>query len=385
MPRPAKRTRKASKKLTPRQRKALTNMAPRIQLNSCTKKYAALVANPFGSHKGACLPYPPAIHTAKQSFWVKGTLNSQVGGANAGRFWIGMRPKAFRAGDWTTTDLPIFTSDSTTVSGGASTAGANVVFEQSNSNYSTSDFGVAEDKLQFRVMCAGLRVRYRGPQDKKGGRVIGMTHPEHRTLESHNITDLLAYSARARTTDLGNGWHEIRYLPAQSSDFTFSADTAADVPCMTFVGDCSDAAVSYPIDYEAFVHFEMVGEGTPTKTSTHNDQNGADAVMSVQHSVGFENHGSGPAATKNLFAGIDRTIRNGTQVVNDAVQVANTAYQGYNALKGARDFFRGITSNVGNKSPISGPVHFIEDHFGDDIGVVVEEVEEALPMIEYFF
>jgi hypothetical protein len=129
--------------------------------------------------------------------------------------------------------------------------------------------GNSADQVNYRVVGAGVRVRYMGTELDRGGRFIGACHPDNFSYKSGvTAAELLADSGVA-TTAVDRKWHSVLWTPRNPSDYEFN-DGSTDEPFLPS-GDVEPGVlviayqagglVAVSIEFECFVQFEIIGPG----------------------------------------------------------------------------------------------------------------------------
>lgn len=228
-------------------------------LSQCVVNYSKLVTNPFCSSSSACLPIPPCMPSRTVSTWVKGTLTTGSGGYG----FVTMYPPDMIAGNipavnWSSTSAYAGTIITASAAAGSSAA-------SSNSPYDSTAFGTAKDKRQFRLIAAGIRVRYSGTELNRGGSVYGLTHPDHQTLHTYDESTLLAFERMHSSPVTSKKWEEISWLPARPDEYQYGSTVTAGFPTNTntYMGFLikRPGTTDVVFDFECFAHFEVIGGG----------------------------------------------------------------------------------------------------------------------------
>lgn len=257
-----------------------------VQLSGCVLEYAKLVGNPFGINSSACLPADAAMTQpcGVLSTWIKGTGATSTGGASPTGFgFVGFRPFYMAFNNNTGNGVPIAVSG-TLFQGTASTVTnptTGVTFTNSNSPYTISA------TQQFRLICAGLRVRYRGTQLNKGGSIYPLISRDHISISSGGIGSVSGCQAdpKVHAVPMSSNWVEIVSVPSEEEEMQFHTYGGSGGPnwnadCMAFLLQGVDSSTACSFEYEAFCHFEVIGDGV-TYRQSYADPLGAAAVLNA--------------------------------------------------------------------------------------------------------
>lgn len=283
-------------------------MAPlypsKCALSHCAALYAASLADPFNVH-GVCVPNTPCFPSKKSTYWVKGSLTTS---ATSG--WIFANPYDALTNEsscawWTDglADVPVL-NDNSAVLGISSSA--------SNTPWVNANFASAKDKLQYRVVSAGLRIRYTGTELDKGGTVVGLSVPTNHSLTGYtreNFLQLLGVHVDAP----GRDWHSVVWTPAEEAQLDYSSVNPAGYTVMGAVPNClgfyvKPPGTAVPYEFEFYVNVELMGSPVASSmTRMHADPIGFASIFDTI-SDGFNRYyrGSGRgAAIKLIEAGAE--------------------------------------------------------------------------------
>jgi len=249
-------------------------------LSHCAADYAASIGDPFTGPEKACIPDFPALQTGKNRVWQRGVWTTSSNALAAGFGYICMTPE-WAAGN----DLGFVYTNTAADASTIINAGTAVSYT-SNSPYVSTAYSLVG--VQYRVVSAGLRIRYTGPELYRGGRLIGLHHPTHSTLEGSQYATLAAYKESAQMSVERDRWTTLLYRPVEKQDIdfhtSFNAVTAGNQAAyMAFICVAPDTSGANPVafEWEAFVNFEFLGSAVTNKTPSHVDTVGHGAVNAV--------------------------------------------------------------------------------------------------------
>jgi hypothetical protein len=264
----------------------LPGLMSKTCLSTCAVHYAASLADPFHVN-GACIPASPCFPSQKLTSWVKGEFNctATAGVAPFGSGWVLFNPLAAIANDLNC----ISVSASGIASSATIVATANLT-KATNGPYVAADYGVTADLLKYRLVSAGLRIKYIGNEYNRGGMLVGYSDPFHSSQNGESIVDLRAHRGVTTHTPSDDRWYGVTWRPAQPTDLSFvgftplqvnDAGAESGMAFMIYPAVASGAAASNPsFEYEAYVNYEVIGKKAgPQSTRMPADPIGAQGVF----------------------------------------------------------------------------------------------------------
>lgn len=259
----------------------ITGARSKKDLSPCAREYAAALANPFDTGPVACIPDFPVLLTRKAKYFAKGNFQTGTGGFG----FVTMTPEYF------TSDAPVagaslvrftdatYAATMVTIIGGGVNAGL------SNSDYAAATFGAAAVLAEYRVVSAGLRVRYAGTELNRGGDMFALHEPNHQSLAGATSTVMRGY-LESITCPVVRTWTNVLYKPVLLTDTqyknTFPTMTTTNVDFnnyMCIAVQAADALVSLNFDWEAYVNVELNGRNIQGRTPSLYDPVGFAAVQ----------------------------------------------------------------------------------------------------------
>jgi hypothetical protein len=285
-----------------------------IKLSGCAKAYAGALICPFWwldksceskvrSLKipdiAPCIPMFPAVKTRKFFAIARGTF----GATGTGYPYILFAPHRLgNSGVNDNVSPPVFSSNANNTAANSfplMDTGALAPAENHawlNTDYDPASIvNVTPRGVRFRVVAAGLRVKYTGNALNAAGIYTCVQHPNHLSLSQLAISEaskMDTYFTVNVTNSLtkGDGWVTLTYTPVDVDDFEFQSDPISNSLWSTdpirnhFMGIIIPGA---PVggalfEYEAITHYEVVGVNVTGKTPTPADPIGtAVAVNSL--------------------------------------------------------------------------------------------------------
>lgn len=249
-------------------------------LSMCAADYAASLGDPFGGPENACIPDFPALMTGKNRVWARGTFSTSTAGAAGGFGYIDMTPEFGAANDnFNFVNTNGLTDVSTSIYG---TPGSALNYA-SNSPYVAAAYGVAG--LQYRVVSAGLRIKYVGAEFYRGGTIYGLMSPSHGSLAGSTGANLLLYKEGKQMSVPDGKWTTLLYRPVEKADYDFKTalspiGVGTQTQYMAFAIQAYDTSGANPatFEWEAYVNHEIQGAIVVNKTPSHVDVVGMGAV-----------------------------------------------------------------------------------------------------------
>lgn len=278
-----------------------------FKLSGCAEDYANALTYPFAFCDASgykhvkinpdmlpCIPKFPAIKTRKSMYQVRGQLG--IGAANGVGF-VSLAPWRLANNGNTATDVDcavLYSIPTLPYSGnafppfdlgGAWTSGA----ANFNTPYTKAQLAnVNGVGIKYRVVGAGLRIKYIGSNFSMGGMINGFTDPNHGSVSGLTITAISQFDTYFSTsviasTKRNDGWQQVTYTPVAEDDFDFHIDplsyTIGGDPAwqvdpfhnhfMGFV--ITGLPVGETMEWHAVLLTEEVGQNVPGKTDTPSD------------------------------------------------------------------------------------------------------------------
>lgn len=298
-----------------------------IKLSGCARAYASSLICPFYwldkscenkvktmkiPDGNPCIPMFPAVKTRKFFGVARGTF-----GAGSGNPYILFAPhRLANQGASDNVAPPIFSSNgSSSLSNSFPLIDSGVGPVTETTTWLNTDYtqislvNLNTRGVRFRVVAAGLRVKYTGSAINAGGIYVCVEHPNHLSLSSMTLAEAskldtyFTINVANSIMGKGDGWVTLTYTPVDVDDFEFQADPIAnnlwpnDPIRNHFMGIMIPGAPlgSANFEWEAITHFEVVGVNVTGKTPTPADPLGtAVAVNSIGPATQKEVNTSAP-------------------------------------------------------------------------------------------
>jgi len=301
----------------PRQRNRPRRITAREQqmngqsgLSECARKYAVALINPFGMVDGtaqaanraltdsdgsdACIPSFPPLKSRRLKVFTSGTFSTGVGGDGS----IALAPRRL-ASDYTTTsrlDCPIIKTNAGTGLGNfpqmdsIGVLGAGETGQNTNGDYIGAQLvEVSGVGIKYRVVCAGMRIRYVGSELARGGIIHAIEHPNHESLDQLAPEDLAKFESHFRCA-VTREWCTLVYTPVSTSELEYSFDYISNgvPPDDTVFGDGAwnhymgfliEGLPTNTMEFEVVTLFEVIGSQVRDQLQATADISGFQAVV----------------------------------------------------------------------------------------------------------
>jgi hypothetical protein len=147
--------------------------------------------------------------------------------------------------------------------------------------YPTSVFEavVGTGGVQARIVGAGLRIRFIGPELARGGQIMALRHPNSNTLHGLTQAQLLSYG-NTKVYPVDREWTYVNYNPVRPNQYKYSGTAASSDPSsaqewdmgflITGTTTSTGAPGPAPFEWEYVTFIEYVGR-IDNITRTHVD------------------------------------------------------------------------------------------------------------------
>lgn len=245
-------------------------------LSPCARDYLSVLENPF-SGKVACVPQFPSIPSRKVRYWAKGVAHTGTAGVgfvalNPFVSWNEVLADPARSVYYTG---PTFAGTTTSYSLGTTGVSAASL----NSEYiSTSNY-------KYRLVAAGLRVRYAGTELNRGGRVFCLEEPDHATTSGFSMSSIGQYDTH-RVFRPDQQWKSVTHHPADEDEFDYFTPTVAgNLHYLLIMMEAADAATTLAFEWEVDCIYELIGPVVRGLTPTPVDMVGLSAVQTFANTT----------------------------------------------------------------------------------------------------
>lgn len=285
-----------------------------LELSACAEAYAVALMCPFWFKDASCdklvrglkkisrdvrpcIPYPPVIKSRKMEGFVTGTAGSQANGI----VQIVLRPR-WLAQDYGALDsngVVAFTTNASTLTdtfmqldtGGAVPVGINLLGTNTEYDMASLVLSAGNNGITYRIVGAGIRIKYTGPVLNESGLFHCVTEPDHASLDRMQFADYSQLETYF-STPISKEWTVMTYTPVLDNEFHYLPDwhvnAGSHAPPLNLSGDSFNAcigivgkgtAVGDYYQFEAIVHYEVTGKIVRQKTATTIDMNGTTTML----------------------------------------------------------------------------------------------------------
>lgn len=248
-----------------------------VKLSKHSVDWASTVANPFSTHRNVGIPDYPATLSRKTITWAKGSMNPST---TTGFGFVALEPDYLITNDL----VAVRSNDATYALNTIDFGAAGAVLSMGNSDYISTQVGPNNDQIQYRIVGAGLRLRYTGTSNNKGGVLRGFADPRHKTVQGRDNSSLDGeVTSKKFAADLKE-WTCVCYRHMDSDDLDYQQAVPVfgllpNNPTFHMVATvAAPAGIAQSYDWEAFSHFEVIGRDVRGTSPSHCDPLGFAAV-----------------------------------------------------------------------------------------------------------
>lgn len=243
-------------------------------LSRCARDYLEVRENPFAG-KLACLPIATVVPTKKSLYTIQGTMVAGTTGTASVIFapYRMLQNTASAAAATTAASTNINTVDIAT---------ANNTTYVSNSPHAGN---TAANDLRGRLVGAGIRVRYIGTENNRGGLLWGLENPVHAGIQNSTFESLQSYG-ETRSFSVDREWKSVVYHPLDEDESDwFSTTDSLTVPPQFFLGfwasGLQSGASASAFQFECVAIFEEQGRTVRGTTPSLSDPVGYAAIQNA--------------------------------------------------------------------------------------------------------
>jgi hypothetical protein len=154
-----------------------------------------------------------------------------------------------------------------------------------NSECDNTAFGTTAALNKYRVVAAGLRVRYIGTNLNQGGILVGLHEPDHNNLNGLSISNFDA-QVESKRLPITRNWATVLYKPTDTDELdflgTFPGNASASGDGAYYMGFVVESAVpAQNFEFEFYGLYEIEGRNVRGKVASHADPIGHSAVVAV--------------------------------------------------------------------------------------------------------
>lgn len=248
-------------------------------LSKCSTLYALALTVPWELQEPPCIPDSIPLPSFKFAGRVKTRMVIGTGGCG----WATADPFVgsftYPAGGVlpgtvvTTTAAAIFTNYVRYIAGPS--------FDIQNTD---SPFvGDVQSIRQSRVVGAGLRIRYIGPELTRSGRIIIYRDADNNDMPAALTVPTMLLNKETVTVPVDREWHGVMFKPATFSDlsYLYPPNITGGLNRFSLLAFVEGAPVGSTFEVDFCAWYEMVGSSLPGYSTSHSDPAGMAAVSTV--------------------------------------------------------------------------------------------------------
>ena len=226
-------------------------IAPIAKSDACLYEYSASVINPWAG-VAVCMPTSPGVDSAKTQAVSRGTITIGSGGDGF----------IYGSNTFDETAVLYYSSASTFAGTAFAVSGTGVSSATSDSPYTAADF--LSSGTTARTVSMGIRVRYSGAEQDRGGTIYLYTDAAH---ASQTSVTFAAHDAKRDTVRLPvrRAWSQLIWFPSLLTDRAYT-NTSATNPSLA-VHIRSTGGVTF--DYEWVHNMEVTGPIVISRTPSY--------------------------------------------------------------------------------------------------------------------
>jgi len=251
------------------------------RLSECATHYALASYDPFTTIGGACVPDNKTVPSNKFKWIERGTC---LAGDTWGFVTLALTAPVASAtyGNYSGTS---FANAGTDGWADADTGVSEPTFPATLPNAITIASSDTPLGSQWRMVAAGLRIRYIGTQDQLGGQYYLHSSTNNNTMYNDTITfnDIVS-SQNTRVEVVDRNWHTICWTPKQQSDFDYSESAyyPANSSRMEPIVIAFMSTDANQFAWEMVWHWEVVNNTATNQSPSDSDPIGLAAVTSAR-------------------------------------------------------------------------------------------------------
>jgi len=243
----------------------------------------------------ACIPSFPALKSRRAKVFMNGVWSTCSDGNGSMAFAPRRLANNYGTGD--SAPPLIFTVATSPIIPGAPTfppldnfLPTGYAFNNWNSDYTMAALAVSatDQGIQYRVVCAGLRIRYTGTELNRGGIIHAIEEPAHASLNDFGINQVTAYESHFRCA-VTRDWCTLTYTPVNTIEMDYTPDFYSQGTEPTYTTDLNHymgfivqgTNAAAPFEYEAIALLEVIGSQVRDLKPASADMAGLSAVTNT--------------------------------------------------------------------------------------------------------
>jgi hypothetical protein len=355
------------------------NDALHLKMTPCAVDYAKALVTPFSLSTAACIPDLHAVPSKKVRVKTRGVFSTGVGGNGQ----LIMVP-------WCTandTTLIFGTDAASNIGPLVAQAGAGITFFPATKlPYKIQDFAsFTVGGIRARLVGAGVRIRYIGPEISRSGQIVGFREPDNTSCTSLSF-DRIRSLATSKTFSNKRQWTYCSYRPVQPSEYEYSpfpcspesaskTSSSFDLTQGFVISGTTDSSGNpgpAPFEFEAIQFIEYIGN-IDNITHTHVD------VVGMSH---VRNALPGKSVTDSMLHTAKEVAHNLESSLKSAAPAIGAGVLGYHLLaKGSSSEAAGLAAEEASSAASGGFFSTIK-HFGSEaldwLGAETAEAASAM-------
>lgn len=231
--------------------------------------------NPWNPTAAACVPMWPAPPSLKIHQYAKAVM--ALGTVGVGFVCCNLQP----GNDASGTSYPVIHSTNAYTSNkvDTNTALTGVTGVNHNGPYPEASFAGGITSLKVRPVSMGLRIRYIGSEDERGGYIYGVVSPLHATTDDVDTADMRLFD-RSQAHPVTREWTTLTWFPVTTAEVNYYQDSGdADLlsHSMAFI---VVGTAGHQFAFEYALNDEVIGQGARGKTANVTATGAAQDVIS---------------------------------------------------------------------------------------------------------
>lgn len=230
----------------------------------CLGGYAACLADPFEAQP-SCVPIFPSPISRKVKYFNR---SSVYAGTNGVGYVLFSPSYGVTSSNSIITTGDDYTGDTTST---FATSGTGVNASSTNSPLSTASFGADSDEMKFRLVSAGIRIKWAGTNLNRGGSIRSLVSVNHESVTSHDSYSTLGKYVQTKISDVKDGWVTLTWTPIERSELDFTT-----IPGVTYNMVMAIHTPAVGTDaifaYECFANYELIGQTVHGKTASYTSE-----------------------------------------------------------------------------------------------------------------
>lgn len=248
-------------------RKPISISMEKYDEKKCLRDYKMSLLNPWNMNLAPCLPTFPSVPSERLTTFNRFTMTVGSGGTG------------FVAMNFSPVTSTVDGSENVVYSG-ATYAGATVAVPPAvgtnglGSNSTHTSVGVGT--LEWRLVSAGIRIKYSGTENNRGGAIVTHRSVQNDTTLGETYPTALSHD-KSHAEPVDWNWHELLYIPVKPEDFEYKSVAESTIYPMCIIVASS---ANNTFDCEAVWHHELIGNLARGKIMSHSSTGDTETFIS---------------------------------------------------------------------------------------------------------